>query len=214
LQNAAARVAVKSGDRSLGVAYGEITTLCEKLGMTRQLQDTAKQLFRRQDEEKICRGKARDAIVAACIFLAARITGAPRTFKEIVDLTQVDKRKLAACYQLLKTAFDATASIDQSRDSSGLQSSASAVHQVGRFTNHLGLPAWVASVSKNVCAKVMELGKLDGRSPITVAGTSIYFATHLLGVPKTAAECASVAGIAPGTLQHAYRCVHTASLPL
>lgn len=207
LQNAAARVSTKAGDKTLSVAFASIATTCDQINLPRTVADSAKQLFRRQDEEKICRGKSREAIEGACIFIACRLAGVARTFKEIQHLTQVDKKKLAECFKLLQAAFAPTAAADQATgDTSGLQVASSAAHQVSRFCNHLGLPVFVEAVSKAVCIKVLDLGTLAGRSPITVAGAAIYFASHLIGMPKTANEVASVAGMADGTLRMAYRC--------
>lgn len=94
LQLAASRVSKSesAGGRNLSSAYRDIATMCEAISLPRGIVDTSKQLFKRVDEEKLLKGKATDAIIAACIFIACRQGRVPRTFKEIVALTSVPKK--------------------------------------------------------------------------------------------------------------------------
>jgi len=70
LQRAQKRMATKDGTRSLASAFREIASMCDIISLPKSVADVAKQLYKRIDEEKICRAKSTDAVIAACIFIA------------------------------------------------------------------------------------------------------------------------------------------------
>lgn len=82
----------EGGGRNLQSAYRDCQTMCDAISLPKSISDTAKQLFKRVDEEKMLRGKDSNAVIAACIFIACRQGRVPRTFKEIVALTSVPKK--------------------------------------------------------------------------------------------------------------------------
>ena len=45
------------------------------------LQDRANQLFKQVHEQKSLKGRSNDAIASACLYIACRQEGVPRTFK-------------------------------------------------------------------------------------------------------------------------------------
>ena len=214
LQRAARQAADKSGDRALTDAFQDIDAMCSAISLSRQVVDISKQLYKRVDEEKMLKSKPTDAVIAACIFIACRQARVPRTFKEIVALTGVDKKKLATCFKFLRLAFEGTGVSDRKggedpqADTGGItagQISASAEDIVVRYGSNLALPPAVSSAAGEVVRHVTNLGLLAGRSPITVATACIYFASHLFGHPKPAKDIAAVGGIAEGTIRHAYK---------
>lgn len=94
LQQAASRLAKAehSGGRNLQDAFRLIGSMCDTITLPKSIVDTSKQLFKRVDEERLLKGKKVEAIIAACIFIACRQGRVPRTFKEIVKLTDVPKK--------------------------------------------------------------------------------------------------------------------------
>ena len=78
---------------------------------------------------------------------------------------------------------------------------------ISRYCNHLGLPVPLQQATIFVVRKVIEEGTLAGRSPITIAGACIFFATHLWGMGKTGKEIGDVAGVQDSTIRLAYKSV-------
>lgn len=217
LQRASRTVNAKTGNASLATAFEEMQNMADVVGANRNVVDTAKQLYKRADEEKIFRGsRFMQAHIAACIFVACRINRTPRTFKEFVHVTGVHDKTFINTVKLLKQKFEGTSVAalagGQPTSSGGApdslsadQIAASAEDIVVRFCSNLALPANVQTAACEVVRKVTNLGTLTGRSPITVATSCIYFTAALLGQPKTAHEIASVGGIAEGTVKFAYK---------
>lgn len=94
LQMAASRVtkAQSVGTRNLGEAFRLISDMCAIISLPKLVTDTAKQLFKRVDEERLLKSKGLEAVIGACIFIACRQANVGRTFKEICALTHVNKK--------------------------------------------------------------------------------------------------------------------------
>lgn len=208
----------KSGNASLSVAFDELQNMADLVGVNRNVSDTAKQLYKRADEEKIFRGnRSMQAHVAACIFIACRQFRVPRTFKEVIHLTGVHDKTFIAAVKVLKQKFEGTgiAAVTASQRGaptgappeslSADQIAASAEDIVVRFCSNLALPANVQTAACEVVRKVTNLGILTGRSPITVATSCIYFTAALLNQYKSASEISKIGGIAEGTVKFAYK---------
>lgn len=181
--------------------------MCDRISLPRTVSDSAKQLFKRQDEEHVFRSKAgtttskqQAAIVAACIFIACRDQKVGRTFKEIVALSGVPKKEIGQAFSRLSQAFGTSTAA-----SSTSSHASSAAGIVSRFGNHLGLPPAVQSATSEVVRKIDEFGILAGRSPLSVAAACVYFTCHAFGVPKTVKEIGAVVGISDSTLRTVYK---------
>jgi len=74
-----------------------------------------------------------------------------------------------------------------------------------RFCNYLSLGRQVSVVARELAKRILEVGSLDGRSPLTVAAATIFFASNLMGEPKTAKEIANTAGVSDGTIRNSYK---------
>ena len=67
-------------------------------------QDRCKNLFKEVHQEKQLRGRANDAVAAACLFLACRQEDVPRSFKEICAVSRHPKKEIGRCYKLIRRA--------------------------------------------------------------------------------------------------------------
>ena len=77
-----------------------------------------------------------------------------------------------------------------------------------RFCNQLDLNFQVTTVSQLIAEKMDEVAVLGGRSPLSVAATCIYIASHLMGFPKSPKEIAAVVRVSDGTIRNAYKIVY------
>lgn len=196
LQKASAAVSKNTGETLLMEAFQEIQHLCEQISLPKVVSDSAKQLFKRQEEERLLKAKKRPAIIAACIFIASREQRVERTFKEIVALVGVSKKEIAQCFSVMQRAFDISSANVQESSAAGI---------VSRMCNHLGLPPAVQSATIEVVRKVDELGILAGRSPLSVAGACLYYTSFAFGMGKPVKDIGQVAGISESTLRTSYK---------
>ncbi len=101
-----ARTAQVKTEKLLMQAFKEIQAMCERIGLSKIVVDSAKQLYKKVDDQKMLRGKTQEAIMAACIYIACREQNVTRTFKEICALTKVSKKEIGRCYKLLQPLFE------------------------------------------------------------------------------------------------------------
>lgn len=205
-------------NKSLLAAYKEIGSHCDAIGLTKMVSDSAKSLFKMADDAKAFKGKSQDALIAGCIFIACRQCQVPRTFREIYALTKVSKKDIGRTFKALEkflieqeeaktAATGATGAVQMNHDLSfQATQSTSAIDLCNRFISQLGLKGQgMVKVSQGLAAKVSNVGKLAGRSPLSIAAACIFMASALLGQPKTAKEISNIAGVSDGTIRTVYK---------
>ena len=72
---------VNSQDRALITAFKEISQMSDRLNLAKMIQDRANTLFKQVNDVKTLKGRSNDAIASACLYIACRQEGVPRTFK-------------------------------------------------------------------------------------------------------------------------------------
>ncbi|KAI9025320.1 cyclin-like protein [Phycomyces nitens] len=187
------RATAVRGERNLVQIYKEISAMCDSISLSKLVSDTAKQLYKRVEDEKLLRGKSSDAIVAACIFIACRQENVGRTYREICALTRVTKKEIGRCYKALQSKLQTNTTIMNSED------------LMSRFCSNLQLPNYVQKSGVDLVKRAKELGTLAGKSPISVAAACIYLVSYLFKQPKTTREIAHVAGVSEVTIKTAYK---------
>ena len=95
------------GTKGLLTAYKEVGTLCENIGIPKNVSDTAKHLFKMVHDAGAFRGKSQESIIAGCIFIACRQCKVDRTFKEIWKITKVSKAEIGRIFKALEKFFAA-----------------------------------------------------------------------------------------------------------
>ncbi|KAF9307238.1 transcription initiation factor IIB [Mortierella antarctica] len=178
------RVTAVKGERNLLQAYKDISAM----------SDIAKQLFKRVEDEKLLRGKPNESIIAACIFIACRQYGVPRTFKEICTLTQVPKKEIGRCFKALNEAFQETKV--QTMTSEDL---------MARFCSNLNLPMEVQKSAVDLTKRAKDIGNLAGKSPVSIAAACIYMASHLFDKARSTRDISVVCGVSEVTIKNAYK---------
>ena len=129
------------------------------------------------------RGRSNEAIAAACLYIACRQEGVPRTFKEIVAVSTVNKRDIGRCFKIiLKSHEDTKVGLVDSGDF------------MSRFCGLLGLTREIQRAAMTIAKKARDLALTEGRPPVSVAAASIYMASQASSDARCPAEIAAIAG--------------------
>ena len=75
------RRTVSSSDRTLINAFRTISTMADRINLTKTITDRANTLFKMVHDGRSLKGRANEAIASACLYIACRQEGVPRTFK-------------------------------------------------------------------------------------------------------------------------------------
>jgi transcription initiation factor TFIIB len=209
-------------NKSLASAFKQVDIWGERAALQKNIRDTAKTYLKQVDDAKAFKGKQQDAVVAGCIFIACRQAQAGRSFNEIHQLTQVPKKEIGRVYKhlekFLRSAADAK--ISRLEAEGGIVNTAAAGYNKTkstkasdlclRFVNMLNLPVKVEAIARPIADKLTSINELAGRSPLSNAGACIYFASHFVGLGKTAKEISNVAGVSDTTIKAAYKYLYQA----
>ena len=66
-------------------------------------------LYKEVHEHKQLKGRANDAVAAACLFISCRQEEVPRSFKEICAVSRHSKKEIGRCYKLIRLVTDQAA---------------------------------------------------------------------------------------------------------
>lgn len=143
--------------------------------------------------EKNLRGRSNDAISSACLYIACRQEGVPRTFKEIVAVSTVSKKEIGRCFKLILKAHDTNVEIITTGDF------------MNRFCGTLGLARDIQRAATTIAKRAVDLDLVPGRSPISVAAAAIYMAAQASNDKKSQREISDIAGVAEVTIKQSYR---------
>jgi transcription initiation factor TFIIB len=92
---------MSSSDRALINAFREITSMADRINLPKTIVDRANNLFKQVHDGKNLKGRANDAIASACLYIACRQEGVPRTFKVCCNFFLFNNLLLHSCLILI-----------------------------------------------------------------------------------------------------------------
>merc|ERR1712179_523655 len=187
------RRTVSSSDRTLINAFRTISNMADRINLPKTIIDRANSLFKMVHDGKNLKGRSNDAIAAACLYIACRQEGVPRTFKEIVAVSTVSKKEIGRCFKLILKAHDTNVEIITTGDF------------MHRFCGTLSLCKEVQKAATCIAKKAVDLDIVPGRSPISVAAAAIYMASQASDDKRSQKEIADIAGVADVTIRQSYK---------
>lgn len=192
LNRAQNRNAISAADKFLIEVFGRVGRLAERSHMSGGVRDRANEMFKRYyDVLTLKEGGVRSralkeeetaGIVAACLFLAARNEGAPRTFKEVCAVSQVPKKEIGVRMKAIERALEDVRSgvVRGSEDF------------VGRYCSLLNLGRTVVNDANEVATGARECEGVYGKTYVSLAAAAIFVVCQLPevaeGTPPPAAK--------------------------
>lgn len=191
------RNAMSSTNRTLIGAFRDINEIADRVGLPKTITDEAANRFKQVHEQRRLKNRPRIAIASACIYIACKIEGAPRSFKELSSISGVQARDIAKCYKnIIKVMETSRGELSMHVDSGDFMS---------RFCSNLGLPIETQRLATHIAAVAKEKSITDGRNPTSIAAAAIYMASQASDTKKSQKEISEVAGCAESTIKHSYR---------
>lgn len=188
---------VNNSDRQLIQAFGVIREMSERIHLPKSIQDQANKVFKDVLDTKALKGRNYEAIAAACLYIACRKEGVPRTFKEICAISRTSKKEIGRCFKLIVKALETNLT-----------------HITGdqfmsRFCANLDLPPPLQTLATQIARKAVDMDLTAGRSPISIAAAAIYMASQASETHKRSAkEIGEIAGAAEVTIKQTYKLLY------
>ncbi|XP_013410080.1 transcription initiation factor IIB-like [Lingula anatina] len=196
------RKTMSSSDRTLLNSFREISQMADRLNLPRMIVDRANTLFKQVHDSKSLKGKSNDAISSACLYIACRQEGVPRTFKEICAVSKISKKEIGRTFKAIVKNLETDVSTITSGDF------------MSRFCSNLGLPSSVQKAATYIAKKAVELDLVSGRSPISIAAAAIYMASQASEDKKSQKEIGDIAGVAEVTIRQSYKLMYPKAVQL
>jgi len=187
------RTTVSSSDRTLVNALQSISNMCDRINLPKTIKDRANALFKKVHDGRSLKGRSNEAIASACLYIACRQEGVPRTFKEIVAVNTVSKKEIARCFKLILKVHNTNVDVIQTEDF------------MNRFCGTLGLQREVQKAATHIAKQSVDLDIVPGRSPISVTAAAIYMASQASHDKKTQREISDISGVTDITIRHSYK---------
>eukprot|EP00824_Muranothrix_gubernata_P003188 TRINITY_DN13912_c0_g1_i1.p1 TRINITY_DN13912_c0_g1~~TRINITY_DN13912_c0_g1_i1.p1 ORF type:complete len:330 (-),score=62.70 TRINITY_DN13912_c0_g1_i1:9-998(-) len=191
-----ARSSLKSSDRNLVNAFKDIARMADRLGLLQVVIDRANELYKEVDETKALRGRTTKSVIAACLYIACRCHGVPRTFNEICGATSANRKDIARTYKFISKVLERNLHTISSEDF------------MVRFASNLRLSPEVTNTATHIAREAKQLLGIAGKSPISIAASAIYMASNLSKDPeqrKTPKDVSPATGVSEVTIRSAYK---------
>lgn len=190
------RRTMSSSDRALIAAFREISSMADRISLAKTIVDRANNLFKQVHDGKSLKGRSNDAKASACLYIACRQEGVPRTFKEICAISRVSKKEIGRCFKLTLKALNSSVHLIKTDDF------------MSRFCANLNLPNSVQRAATIIAGKAVDLDIVPGRSPISVAAAAIFMACQASEHKKSPKDIGDIAGVAEATIRQSYRLMY------
>ena len=157
--------------------FQRISVMAEQGGIPKIIIDDAMRYHKKISEAKTFRGLNRDGIIAATIYVAARINRYPRTAREIAAIFHLDN---TSATKGCKNALSIINEIEHemSNDDKTSLSSATPTSFLDRYCSRLNMNFELTQLCKFVAMRTQESNLLSENTPHSIAAGIIYFVAH------------------------------------
>jgi transcription initiation factor TFIIB len=206
------RVQPRGGEKAMSEAYRAIADMAARLGIAAGARDRAVEVFLRMEERKgkahhyytKGAGRSGDALYAACLYVACRRAGAPRTFKELAAATRdgpAARKDIGKLIALIRKRLGDEAGGEAMMDIGVVR----AADYVERFGSLLGMGEDEVRAVQEAARRMQD--QLDvRRNPDSTAAAIIYMAMERrAGAGRSIRDVSAATGVAENTIKQAYR---------
>ena len=181
-------------DRNLRQAFYELDVLKAKLGLSDAIIQKTAYVYRKAQERQLVRGRTTSAILAACVYIACREIGTPRTLKDISAISNVKRKDLARCYRLLVLRLELKIPV------------LDPIKCIARVANKANLSEITKRKAIHLMCKISEHELVAGKDPMGLAASVLYLSSmnkdSNRNEYRTQSYLASAAGVTEVTIRN------------
>jgi transcription initiation factor TFIIB len=167
--------------------------LSDKLHIPKQVKERAAVIYRKALEKGLVRGRSISAIAAASLYAACRVTGTPRTLRELGNVSTIDKKDLARCYRLLLRELTLSMPIPKAQ------------YRVPKIAAKVNISENTQQTAVDILRKAEEMKTTAGKDPMGLAAAALYIACVMNDEKRTQKMIADAAGVTEVTIRNRYK---------
>ena len=182
-----------STDRNLRLAFDELDSLKDKLGLSDAVIEKTAYIYRKAQQKGMMRGRSSHAVLAAAIYIACRQMEVPRTLDEIATVGNIKRKSIAKCHRELILELQLRLpTIDTTKC-------------IARVANKAKVSEKTKYQAINLMDVVIKNGISAGKDPMGLAATVLYASCIKTGEQKTQVDLASAAQITEVTIRNRFK---------
>jgi transcription initiation factor TFIIB len=180
-------------DKNLSVAFTELHSIKDKLGLTDSVAEKAAYIYRKAQERGFTRGRSISAIITAAAYIACRQAGLPKTLKEVADANNLRSKATAKAYRLIVSELNMrTPVLDP-------------IKCIAKISNKAALSEKTKRQAIEIMNDIVKKEISAGKNPMGLAATVLYITCTKTGQNKPKKDIAQAAGITEVTLRNGFK---------
>ncbi len=176
--------------RNLMFASNEFSRLKHKLALTDAIIEKSAYIYRKAQQRKLVRGRTMVSLVAASLYAACRELDAQRTLKDIANASNIKVKDLSRSYRLLLKEFDLKIPLSDPGKC------------VAKIASRLNVSEATARDAGRVINEIKQHGDSAGKSPMGLAGSTLYLMCLKNNEQLSQKALAAAAGVTEVTLRN------------
>ena len=190
-------------ERSRHNDFQRITTKANESGIPKLIIDEAMYYYNKISEVRTFRGLNRDGIIAASLYVAARVNKYPRTSHEIATIFNLDT---SSATKGCKRAVTILNGIENYRDvSETTLKQTTPVSFIERFASKLFIPQEITKVCMFSAMRIHKNNLIPENTPQSIAAATIYFVCCLCNIDIHRKDVSIVSDISEVTINKCYK---------
>jgi transcription initiation factor TFIIB len=182
-----------SADRNFRLAFTELDTLKDKLGLPDSIIEKTAYICRKAQQRNLARGRSVSVILTAAVYIACREAGIPKTLKEIAVANNTKHKLVAKAYRVLVSELGVKLpTCDPMK---------CVVRVANKATIDEKTKRQAIQIMKDVANREISAGK----NPMGLAATVVYISCIKTGENITQRDIAQAAGITDVTLRNRFK---------
>lgn len=179
--------------RNLLIATTELKRISSNLSLPNHVKKEGMRLYIEAFKRKLLRGRSINAMVAACLYVACRQKGIPRTLQEILEEASVSPKDVRRSVSILMKEFKLKTQITDP------------VALIPRYVTDLGLDSEIVALTSKILTAYVSNFPTSGIDPKGLCAGAIYIACKLRNIELTQLQIADSIGITEVTLRSRYK---------
>ena len=184
--------------------FQKISALAGESGLPKLIIDDAMRYHKNISEHRTFRGLNREGIIAASIYIAARLNGFPRTPKEIATIFRLDSDVATrGCKNALSIVYE----LENSRpdNEKTILCQTTPVAFIERYCSRLGINCELTRLCKFIATRVHDHNLVPENTPPSIAAGIIYFVGQVCNANVSKKAVNNVTEISEVTINKCYK---------
>ena len=184
--------------------FQKITALATASGIPKLIVDDATRYHKRISEYQTFRGVNRDGIIAASIYIAARINKYPRTAREIASIFNLDNASATrGCKNAMTIINDLERDVGESERTSLCLTTPMAF--IDRYCSRLGIEAELVQLCSFIALRIQAHNLIPENTPHSIAAGIVFFVAQICSLDVGKKDVHRISEISEVTINKCFR---------